>query len=274
MTSITSPVGTSAPRSSATGPSAGLAASTTPGRLRRSALVVTGVLACALPVVFTINLTRMLLTGELAEHRFHQLTGQGLVLFAFWLVPLVGLLRAGWAGRRPSTATGYQHLGFVVLGAVSAVAAPGGGAPYLVGVIAVTGALVWAALPHRPRLRTSVLIDPVLAPVSLVGAALLVPYAVSQIGLQNQAVGHHAENPHLFDMAWLVLTATALAVLAAITPAARHLVGWLAGCCVVTGVAGLVLGEDLAWMLPMAALGLVAAAATGFTRRTRAIRIA
>jgi hypothetical protein len=60
-------------------------ASSKPGLGRRAALVVTGLLSLFLPTVFTVNLTRMLLTGVETEHRFHQATGQGLLLFALWL---------------------------------------------------------------------------------------------------------------------------------------------------------------------------------------------
>ena len=37
-----------------------------PSAVRRTAIAVTGFLACALPVVWTINLSRMLLLGELS----------------------------------------------------------------------------------------------------------------------------------------------------------------------------------------------------------------
>ena len=100
-----------------------------PTRWRRGGLVAAGFLTCALPVMFTVNITRMLVTGELAEHRFHQLTCQGLLLFALWLGGLVPLLRAGWSGRRPSSAAGLLHLVFMAAGVVTAAAAPGGGAP-------------------------------------------------------------------------------------------------------------------------------------------------
>jgi hypothetical protein len=73
-------------------------APTRPGRARRTALAAAGFLACALPVVFTVNISRMLVVGELSDHRFHQLTGQGLLLFVLWLGGLVPLLRAGWSG--------------------------------------------------------------------------------------------------------------------------------------------------------------------------------
>src|SRR3954452_22561516 len=123
-----------------------------PGRGRHTALAVSGFLTCALPVVFTVNVSRMLVTGIEPGHRFHQATGQGLLLFALWLGALVPMIRAGWNGRRPSTATGWLHLAFVGTGIACSAAAPGGGAPILVGVITVTGALLWWALPERPLL--------------------------------------------------------------------------------------------------------------------------
>src|SRR3954451_6731198 len=111
---------------------------TRPGLLRRGAVAVSGFLALALPTVFTVNITRMLLTGVDPSHRFHQATGQGLILMALWLGALVPLVRAGWTGRRPSSTVAYRHLALIVCGAACAAAAPGGGAPYLVAVIAVT----------------------------------------------------------------------------------------------------------------------------------------
>ena len=77
-----------------------------PRRRRWAGLAAAGVLATALPIIYPNNVTRMLLVGELSDHRFHQLTGQGLVLFALWLGGLVPLLRAGWSGRRPSSLAG------------------------------------------------------------------------------------------------------------------------------------------------------------------------
>ena len=78
-----------------------------PTRLRRTGLVATGFLTCALPVVFTISSTWELVTGEPAEHRFHQFTGQGLLLCALWLGGLVPRGISAWAfpwpvyNRRP-----------------------------------------------------------------------------------------------------------------------------------------------------------------------------
>lgn len=227
-----------------------------PSAARRATVAVTGVLACVVPVVFTVSITGMLLTGVDSDHRFHQLTGQGLILIALWLGGLVPLLRAAWQGRRPSTAAGALHLAFVLIGALCAVAAPGGGAPALMGLIAVTGALVWLALPVRPRLRVPAQLDPVLAPVALLSAALYTPYALDQLALQNAATGYHASNPHYFDMAWMVVVLVALAGAAALLPAARSLAFWTAGGSVVIGVAGLAFTSDSTWSSLALALGV------------------
>ena len=238
------------------------AETTRPSALRRTAVGVTGFFACALPTVWTISMSRFLLTGELSDHRFHQLTGQGLILCALWLASLVPLVRAGWAGRRPSPAAGLLHLTFVLSGAVCAVAAPQGGAPALMVIIAITGALLWLAMPKGPQvLSVSGQVDPVLAPVALLTAAFYTPYVVEQIGLQHAAVGHHAMNPHFFDMAWLTLALTVLAVLAGTVPAARGMVWWTAGASVVIGAAGLAFGEPTLWSLLALGLGVLAGAA-------------
>ena len=238
-----------------------------PGRGRRSLLVATGFLSCAIPVVFTVNVTRMLVTGVDVDHRFHQLTGQGEILFALWLLPILALLRAGWHGRRPGTAAGWAHLVLVAAGAGCAAAAQGGGAPILVAVIAITGALLWASLPLRPRLRVPVQVDPLLMPVALAASAVLLPYAVDQIALQNAATGYHAENPHHFDMAWISVALAAHALLAALLPAARVLAAGFAAAMVVLGSAGLALGESTPWSLSVLVCGVLAAAAAVVVRR-------
>jgi len=233
-----------------------------PGVARRAALAVTGVLACGLPVIFAVNISRALLTGEDASHRFHQATGQGLLLCALWLVPLLGLLRAGWAGRRPSAAAGWQHLALLLTGTVCAAIAPGGGAPALMVVLAVPGALLWLALPLRPRLRVPVQVDPVLAPMALLTSAWFATYAVDQLRAQNAVTsGLHLENPHLFDMAWVATTIVVTALLAAGLPQLRHLMGWVAGASVTIGLAGLAFGEPTTWSAVTLVLGVVAAVA-------------
>ena len=94
-----------------------------PSRRRRAALLVAAVVGCLLPTVWTANFIRMLATGELADHRFHQLTGQGLLLTSLWLGALVPMLVAGWRGRRPATAPALLHLAFVGVGTACAIAA-------------------------------------------------------------------------------------------------------------------------------------------------------
>jgi hypothetical protein len=244
---------------------------TRPGAARRAALVLTGVLTCALPAVFTVNITRMLLTGVESEHQFHQATGQGLLLFVVWLVPILALLRAAWVGARPSSAAGYQHLVFLGTGAVCAALAPGGGAPYLVGVIAVGGALLWWALPRRPRLRLPAKVDPLLAPVALLATAWLVPYAIDQLQAQNAVTsGDHLQNPHFFDMAWLVSVFMAYAVLAALSPTARHLALWAGAGCVLLGSAGLAFGQSTTFSVVTVLLGAAVGAAGLAVRRREA----
>ena len=227
-----------------------------PTRWRRGGLVAAGFLTCALPVMFTVNITRMLVTGELAEHRFHQLTCQGLLLFALWLGGLVPLLRAGWSGRRPSSAAGLLHLVFMAAGVVTAAAAPGGGAPALVGLVVVFGALLWLALPVRPRLRLPVRVDPLLTPLALVTAAVATPYVLDQISLQNAAIGHHAQNPHYFDMAWLVTTLVVVALLGAVLPAVRRLALVAGAGLVWTGAMGVLLATDRPWTVALLVLGV------------------
>jgi hypothetical protein len=217
---------------------------TRPRARRRAAVAVTGAIACLLPTVWAATFLHMLASGELADHRFHQLTGQGLLVTAVWLGAVVPLVVAGWRGRRPATGPALLHVTFVGVGAACAVAAPQGGAPSLMVLIGVTGVLVWLALPLRPRLRG---IGVELAPVSLAAALLtsaaVAPYAVSQIGLQHLATGHHAGNPHYFDMAWLVLTLAVAGVLGSLVSSARDLQVWAGAGVLATGVAMLLLGE-------------------------------
>jgi hypothetical protein len=230
-------------------------------------VAVTGAVALVLPVVWSVNMTRFLVTGELASHRFHQLTGQGLVLCALWLGALVPLVRAGWSGRRPDPAAGWQHLAFAGVGAACAAVATGGGAPSLMMLIAITGALVWLALPRRPRLRGRVQVDPVLAPLALVAAAVQAPYALDQLALQNAATGHHAQNPHYFDMAWLAVTLVVLLLAAALRPDLRRLATWGGAGLAVTGAAGLLLAQPATWSALTLAVGAAALVLPAVTNR-------
>ena len=85
-----------------------------------------------------------------------------------------------------------------------------------------------------------------LMPVALLITAVLVPYAIDQLRLQNAATsGHHSQNPHLFDMAWLVGVVMVLALVGALVREARGAFAWVAGCLGATGTAGLVFGEPV-----------------------------
>ena len=251
---------------SSTTPPASSEATSQPGALRRTLVVAAGVVALALPTIFTLNISRMLLTGVESEHRFHQATGQGLLLCALWLGSLVPLVVAGWQGRRPSTAAGYRHLALLGVGGVAAAVAPQGGAPALMAVLALPGALLWLTLPRRPRLRARAEVHPFLLPLALVVTALLAPYAVDQIGLQHAATGSHADNPHFFDMAWVSGILVTLALLAALVRPVRSLGAWAGGGCVTIGAAGLAFGEPVAWSVGVLVAGTALLAATVTTR--------
>jgi hypothetical protein len=248
MTTTTSPVPSTEASTGASRPSV----------RRRVAIAAAALVSCAIPVTFTVTITGMLVTGAEADHRFHQLTGQGLILTTLWLGAILPLVRAGWRGRRPSTAAGYRHLAFAGTGIAASAVAAGGGARILMAVIVVTGTMLWAALPLRPRLRGTVAVDPVLTPLALLIGAVFMPYAVDQLALQNAATtGYHSHNPHLFDMAWMVTTVTVLALLGAVVREARGLFGWVAGACTVIGAAGLTTGESTVWSAAVLVLGAV-----------------
>ena len=239
-----------------------------PSGVRRAALLGAGFLACAVPAVFAVNLSRMLLLGELPGHRLHQLTGQGLLLVALWLAGLVPQLQAGWAGRAPRPSAVLLQLGFVVSGVLCTMAAPLGGAPFLLGYIVVTGLLVQLALPVREWLRNlSVRVAPAGLTASLVLAAVAAPYVVAQLELQHAATGHHATNPHYFDMAWLVASFAALALVAAVVVQARSLLLWAGGGVLLTGTAMVALQAGVGTGAAFIATGLALVAAHALERR-------
>jgi hypothetical protein len=238
-----------------------------PGRARRAVLLVAGLVGCVLPTVWTLNFVRMLATGELADHRFHQLTGQGLLLTSLWLGALVPMLVAGWRGRRPSTAPAVLHLCFVGVGTACAVAAPQGGARELMALIAVTGTVVWLALPRRARLRGPLDVSPLALAPALLAGAVVTPYALDQIALQHVATGLHADNPHFFDMAWLTLVLAVVGLLGALLPAAGALQAVAGAGLAATGVAMLALGEGATTGALLAGVGLLLVAVWGLTTR-------
>jgi hypothetical protein len=233
---------------------------TRPSVLRRTAVVAAGVLACALPTIWTAGTVAELLTGAERDHLFHQFTGQGLLLGALWLGGLIPLLVAGWRGVRPGAGAAVLHLSVVAAAVVAAALAPGNGGLFVAALVAITGALVWAALPLRPRIVPSGL-DPVLAPSALAAAAFFVPFVLTEAGLQRGMHDEHAQFSHNFDMAWIGIALVLAAVAAATVPAARRLAVWAMLGVAVVGGARYAFTPETTWSLMAAGLGLLGAAA-------------
>jgi hypothetical protein len=234
-----------------------------PSLPRRLALAVTGVPALALPLVWGLGSLVELLTGHEADHRFHQVTGQGVLLGVLWALGPVALLLAGWRGRQPAAWAGPAHLAFVIATAVAAAFVPGDGVVPLAGVVVVTGALLWWALPVRPPVRGTVTgLDPVLTPVALVATALFAPYVLAQRTLQADRHDEHAAMTHYFDMAWVSLAVVALLLIAASCRGARPLTVPAGAGCLVIGSAGLLLlDHGTTWSAGVVALGVAVLAA-------------
>jgi hypothetical protein len=231
---------------------------------RRIALGAGTLLTAALPVVWGISSAGDLITGTQPDHRFHQVTGQGLLLSALWLGALLPLIVAGWRRRTPPVAAALAHLAVAAAVVGAAILAPGNGGALVAAIIVGTGALLWAALPVRPQLRRvldGVDVDPVLAPIGLLVTALLTPYLFHQAALQRAMADEHAQLSHYFDMAWVSLIVIAFALLAALLSGARPLALPMAGALLVLGVAGLVFLDTAVWPVLAVALGALAAAA-------------
>lgn len=261
MTRTTVPTATACTTATTTGTTGAPARVSLP---RRTAVVVTGLLASALPLVWGIGAVGMLATGHEADHRFHQMTGQGVLLAVLWLGGLLPLVRAGLRGRRPATAAALHHLSFVLAAGVAAVLSPGAGAAPVAVITAVTGALLWAALPVRPRVRGAFAggLDLALAPVALLTAALVTPFALGQVELQRAMGDEHAEMAHYFDMAWVVFALLGLAACAALSASARSLSVWASAGLLVTGASRIVFTPDVTWSVLAMALGAAGLALT------------
>ena len=242
---------------------------TRPSALRRTGLVAAGVVASLLPTVWTAGTVVELVTGAERDHLFHQFTGQGLLLGALWLGGLLPMLIAGWRGVRPGAAAGALHLSVVAGAVVAAAMAPGNGGLVVGGILTVTGALVWAALPLRPRVVPNGL-DPVLAPLALAAAALFVPFLIGEAGLQNAMHDEHAEFSHYYDMVWIGVALVLAAVAAATVPAARRLALVAMLGITVVGAARFAFTPETTWSLTAAGLGIVGAAATAARLARRA----
>jgi hypothetical protein len=240
-------------------PSAGAAhldRPTRPSVIRRVALGVTALLSCALPTTFLVATVAQLATGTEADHRFHQVTGQGLLLCVLWLGALVPLLVSGWRGTAPSAGTALQAAAVAVTGLIAGAIAPGAGGLALAVYAAVTTGLVWAVLPVRPRLRGELTgLDPVIAPITLLGTALLTPFITGELHKQNHVHDEHTDMAHYFDMAWVSLIIVVLGVVAALVPSARRRAYWLTGGLVLIGATRMAFTPDVTWSLLAMALG-------------------
>jgi hypothetical protein len=224
---------------------------------RRLAVGTATLLASALPLVWGTASALQLATGTEADHRFHQVTGQGLLLAALWLGGVLPLGWAGLRGRRPATPAALQHLAFVAATLLAVPLAPGNGVVAVGAITAASGALLWAALPVTPDLRGAFRdgLDPVLAPVALLTAAVVVPFALGDAELQRGMVDEHAEMTHYFDMAWVTFVLVAMAAVGALSARARVLaVGATAGL-LLTGVSRLVFTTNVMWSWVAIVLG-------------------
>lgn len=230
-----------------------------PSALRRSALAVTCVLAGALPLAWGTSSVVQLVTGTEPDHRFHQLTGQGVLLAVLWLGALLPLLAAGWRGRRPATAAALAHVALAIGAGLAGLLAPGNGGLLLAGIVVVTGVLLWLALPVRPG-RPAGGLDPLVAPVALAAAALYAPFVIDQAARQRAFADEHARMSHYFDMAWLGIVVVILLVAAALVPAARRLARVAGASSLVIGAARLAFTSDVTWSWLAAAVGVVAVA--------------
>jgi hypothetical protein len=179
-------------------------------RGRRIATAVALVIAGLLPFVWSISAVVSFIGGEDGgEHRFHDLTGVGVVLGVLWLGAVIGLVREG--GRRPAALA--QLLGVGVAAAVAT--ALSGESPVLPVVVLVPGVVLLALRSDRTdlrRLRPS----PAIAALAIAAAVPLVPYAVGQAHLQAASHDAHASLEHYFDMAWIALAIPVTAGVAAL----------------------------------------------------------
>jgi hypothetical protein len=239
-----------------------------PSARRRLALAVTGFLALALPLLWGVGALLMLLTGQESEHRFHQLTGQGVLFALLWALGPAALVVAGWRGRRTTEEAGLAHLAFVAASVLTAVAVPTNGAPVLAALVAVTAGLLWWALPERPTLRHALGDpDPVLAPLALLAAALFAPYALHQRHLQLTRHDEHATMSHYLDMVWLSSAVVAWLLVAAFARSCRRLAVIAGGTMLLIGAAGLLWQHRTTWFLLATALGAATMAAGALRSR-------
>ena len=236
-----------------------------PSRLRRAGLVAAGFLACALPAVWTISITRMLRTASSTSTASTSSPARGCCS------PRSG--SAAWSAAprrlvRPPPVLGRRSAPPDLHGDRRR---PRGRRPRRRcarprRVVVVTGALLWLALPVRPRLRLPVQVDPLLTPLALVAAAVATPYVLDQVALQNAATGSPRAEPALLRHGLAGHILVVVGILGAVLPAVRRL-GIVAGAGLAwTGAMGVLLGADRPWTVAMLVLGVamtVAAARRG-----------
>jgi hypothetical protein len=184
---------------------------------RAVALVVAG----ALPLVWSIAAVVAFVGGDDGgEHRFHDLTGVGVVLGVLWLGAVLGLARRG--DRRPAALA--QLLGIGVAATVATALA--GESPVLPVIVLLPGLVLLALRADRAELRR-LRPSPAIAALTIAAAVPLIPYAVGQAHLQAATHDAHASLEHYFDMAWIAL---AMPITAGV--AALGIRGWrfAAGC--------------------------------------------
>jgi hypothetical protein len=238
-----------------------------PGVRRRVALAAAGLVAAGLPLSWTISSIGLLVTGTEADHRFHQLTGQGVALGLLWLTGLGGTLVAAFRGRTAPDAA-LAWLGFLVAGVIAGVLAPS--QALIVPALLVPAALVWWALPARPRLRgRGTGIDPVLTPLALLATGPLIVYALHQAALQRTSTNEHAKMSHYFDMSWLSIAIVIVALLAAFRAGSRLVAGVVAMAMALLGTAGLAFdtSHSPAWWAVLLATAAVFGLRAVFTRQ-------
>ena len=226
----------------------------TPPKRRRAARIATAIslaAAAALPLTWGIAAAASFISGDDGGmHRFHDLTGTGIVLAILWLGAVARLARG--SDRHPAAL--LQLLSVPLTAAAATVLS--GESPVVPVVVAVPALALLALHGDRAALRV---IRPNAAVAALaVGAAVpLTLYAVGQGHTQSVSTDAHAQMEHYFDMAWIALLIPATTAVAALGVRGWR---WAAGCAAagagLLGVAAMVFPDQAS--SPGAGWGVVA----------------
>ena len=251
----------SAALTAAARPSAAPVGVLAPSRARLVAFRCALVFAGLIPAVW--GSTNAVMALQVGPHVVHEVLGAGAVLFALLLTTLAAMWRPA---RRPGALPIY--LSFVAGAGVAALLSASN--LVVMAVFMFQAALIVALHPSRREgLRGVLAVHPVLLPLSLLAAGVLVRYAVAEAALQ--ATGDaHAVAAHYFDQAWYAVTVGLVLLIAALRDDARRLAGRIAGVGLLAfGVVGIALPTAVS--SPGAAIGAAAmvtgAAALVFSRR-------